>query len=844
MTKCMTQCPRAALAGVALLSLLTGRVQAQGNQPPLAPIVTEPEIDGQVVSPSDVHMETGPFSDPDPGDAHACSDWEIYLPSSAERVWATHCIRGPEAVHTHLGDGVFEGSHAGRTTLLENTAYLLRVRHSDDSGDPQTQWSSWSMRSFVTGAASTIYPAEIQDVVEDPAFAWTYAADGFVVELPGAVPPPLLRVESSTGQLLLEIAGTNGPGNVVTNPAGLGGHVDVRIQVQAGASGLNLPETNLMVVDEHCNFHTILLPVLNLGAGQDAYYWVASSGATYVGNGSQTDPDFGNLARGLMWNLLQPGYQVEAFASGLQLPVNVAFVPDAGSDPGDPFLYVTELYGKIKVVTNDGTVSDYATNLLNYNPSGSFPGSGEQGLAGIAVDPETGDVFASMLYDSGGPHYPKVDRFSSSDGGMTAASQSTILAMPGESMGQAHQISHIEMLGDRTLLVHLGDGFDASAAQNLSSYRGKILRMTLDGSAPADNPYYDSSNGINATDYVYVYGVRNPFGGSFRAEDGFHYEVENGPSIDRFAKVVPGRNYLWNGSNSSMLNFALHVWSPAVAPVNIAFIQPETFGGSQFPSTKQGHAFVSESGPTYASGPQQNGKRLTEWVLDANGDLDLGPISFLEFTGGGHATCVGLAAGPDGLYFTDLYRDAGNSPTASGAHLWRVYFEAGFDCNQNGIHDACDISSGVSQDDDGDGVPDECECVSSNFCQSTPNSTGTRASISSNGQCSVSDNAFVLTAASVPDQPGVFFYGDGQAGGGAGVPFFDGFRCVGGTSLIRLGVTAGSGGQASYALDFTALPPAGQISPGSTWYFQFWFRDPAGSGTGVNLSDGLGVTFQ
>ena len=188
-------------------------------------------------------------------------------------------------------------------------------------------------------------------------------------------------------------------------------------------------------------------------------------------------------------------------------------------------------------------------------------------MAGIAVDPETGDVFASMLYDSGGPHYPKVDRFSSSDGGMTAASQSTILAMPGESMGQSHQISHIEILGDRTLLVHLGDGFDASTAQNLSSYRGKILRMTLDGSAPADNPYYDSSNGINATDYVYVYGVRNPFGGSFRAEDGFHYEVENGPSIDRFAKVVPGRNYLWNGSNSSMLNFALHVWSPAVQPL-------------------------------------------------------------------------------------------------------------------------------------------------------------------------------------------------------------------------------------------------------------------------------------
>src|SRR4051812_11676187 len=59
------------------------------------------------------------------------------------------------------------------------------------------------------------------------------------------------------------------------------------------------------------------------------------------------------------WIAKQPGFVIQKFASNLQLPVNIAFVPDPGPNPGDPLLYVTELYGAIKVVTRDGSVSDY-----------------------------------------------------------------------------------------------------------------------------------------------------------------------------------------------------------------------------------------------------------------------------------------------------------------------------------------------------------------------------------------------------------------------------------------------------------------------------------------------------
>jgi hypothetical protein len=83
------------------------------NNPPEAPVITEPAVDGQIVNPADVHMETGPFSDPDQGDGHWCTDWEIWTVSPSERVWIIACIGGVERVHTHLGDGVLAVSRDG-----------------------------------------------------------------------------------------------------------------------------------------------------------------------------------------------------------------------------------------------------------------------------------------------------------------------------------------------------------------------------------------------------------------------------------------------------------------------------------------------------------------------------------------------------------------------------------------------------------------------------------------------------------------------------------------------------------------------------------------------------------
>jgi predicted outer membrane repeat protein len=135
-----------------------------------------------------------------------------------------------------------------------------------------------------------------------------------------------------------------------------------------------------------------------------------------------------------------------------------------------------------------------------------------------------------------------------------------------------------------------------------------------------------------------------------------------------------------------------------------------------------------------------------------------------------------------------------------------------------------------------------CSDVQS-YCSALPNSTGASAAIGWSGSTSLFANSFTLLASGAPPlKSGLFFYGATQVN----LPWGDGIRCVGG-SLQRLAVLqTDASGSASFPLDFT-LPPASSgphaILPGSSWNFQFLFRDPAGGPAGWNTTDALAASF-
>ncbi len=128
-----------------------------------------------------------------------------------------------------------------------------------------------------------------------------------------------------------------------------------------------------------------------------------------------------------------------------------------------------------------------------------------------------------------------------------------------------------------------------------------------------------------------------------------------------------------------------------------------------------------------------------------------------------------------------------------------------------------------------------------NYCTTSPNSVGPGALIGYSGSSSVTSNDFVLTATGCPpDQFALFYYGPNQIS----VPFGEGVRCAGG-GIYRLGVVKMSAsGDGSKPIDITSPPqPSGQITVGSRWNFQCWYRDPSGGPSGFNFSDGLSVRF-
>lgn len=344
-----------------------------------------------------------------------------------------------------------------------------------------------------------------------------------------------------------------------------------------------------------------------------------------------------------------PGFKIEVVATGLDLPVNIAFVP--GDRPGNLLCYVTELYGKIKVITGDGAVYTYAEGLLNYEIEKPFPQGGTAGVIGICVEPATGDLYVSMVYMENGEFKNKLVRTSSHDG-LRMDSMTTIIDnIPSTIM--SHQVQMPSIGFDGKIYLNVGDGTMGDSAQDDRDLRGKVLRLNLDGSIPVDNPIPGSP--------VFAKGFRNPFGAAWRKSDRSLYCSINGPEWDDvISKVEAGGNYGWP---STMRRNCLFVWHYCQAPTALAFMQD-----GQFPLEFHDELFVA----LFGAFGQHKGNKIVKLRLNDSGPGAFSYDEFVAYTGKGFATLCGLAFGPGGLYFTDLVGNGGDLSQPHGGTVYRV----------------------------------------------------------------------------------------------------------------------------------------------------------------------------
>ncbi|AJD44188.1 sorbosone dehydrogenase family protein [Rhizobium sp. SEMIA 4085] len=121
---------------------------------------------------------------------------------------------------------------------------------------------------------------------------------------------------------------------------------------------------------------------------------------------------------------------------------------------------------------------------------------------------------------------------------------------------------------DGYLYVTTGWTENRQRPQDISSLAGKILRMTVDGKVPDDNPFPGS--------YVYSLGHRNPQGIAW-GPDGRLFVAEHGQSAhDEINLIVAGRNYGWpvvsgDEERQGMERPLLHSGNNTWAPSGIAF---------------------------------------------------------------------------------------------------------------------------------------------------------------------------------------------------------------------------------------------------------------------------------
>jgi glucose/arabinose dehydrogenase len=124
-----------------------------------------------------------------------------------------------------------------------------------------------------------------------------------------------------------------------------------------------------------------------------------------------------------------------------------------------------------------------------------------------------------------------------------------ILDLPADP-GPGHNGGKLEADRNATIYAVIGDLFRESQLQNVpegpaAEDSSVIIRITEDGSAVANNPFFNSSN--EWMQKYYGYGIRNSFGLAIDPISGLLWDTENGDdSYDEINIVYPGFNSGWN----------------------------------------------------------------------------------------------------------------------------------------------------------------------------------------------------------------------------------------------------------------------------------------------------------
>lgn len=301
--------------------------------------------------------------------------------------------------------------------------------------------------------------------------------------------------------------------------------------------------------------------------------------------------------------------------------------------------------GRLFICVKTGPVRIIKNGVLLPTPFVTLPVdiNGERGVNSIAFDPNFQmNHYVYIYYTASSPTvHNRLSRFTANGDVVVPGSELPLLDI--ETVTQVfHNGGGMAFGPDEKLYLAIGEDNNPNNSQNMTTYKGKLLRLNTDGSAPTDNPFYSSSSPV--TKKIWALGLRNPYTLCFQPGTGklFVNDVGADDYEDIHDATFPGKNFGWPAVEGSSTN-------PTYS--NPVFSYPHESTGQKGCAVVGGTFF----NPTTTNYPSQYiGKYF--YMDFCNGwmyYLTLGSPVQNTFFGTGLVTQnLGLQVGPDGnLYF-------------------------------------------------------------------------------------------------------------------------------------------------------------------------------------------------
>ena len=269
-------------------------------------------------------------------------------------------------------------------------------------------------------------------------------------------------------------------------------------------------------------------------------------------------------------------------ARGLDSPWAMAFLPDGR-------LLLTERPGRMRIVSGDGMLSAPLAGVPEVHAHG------QGGLLDVVLSPDFASdrtIVFSFAQPTPSGARTAVARARLDIAALKLDDVEVIFSQNEDPEGDHHWGSRLVFDRSGKLFVTLGDRFHPrDRAQVLNSHLGKIVRIGMDGSVPADNPFVHQAG---ASPELWSYGHRNVQGAALHPLSGELWAHEHGPQGgDELNRVLAGRNYGWpvitfgreyvigtkigEGTARADVEAPLKQWTPSIAPSGMAFYTGDVF---------------------------------------------------------------------------------------------------------------------------------------------------------------------------------------------------------------------------------------------------------------------------